>query len=231
MSKHRQLATTTADCLGWITELEVKYGAWVLISTTEPMLGYPDARIPFKPGAQETTDEYQTLCNSQIAEHNRRVAATLAEVNALKERISDAAESLMEAAARRDIDVDYSRFRELVDGWNLMNPQACTAAKNNLDLLQRRLNQIAKYEEIGERAARQAEIDMANGLFDTPKKPRGRPAMTANNERRRLDVLEKWYRAKGRVSQAEFCDDEKISVKYLNTCVNWQTQRRRRNER
>jgi hypothetical protein len=61
------------------------------------------------------------------------------------------------------------------------------------------------------------------------KRAKGRPFLSPAEESKRLKTLKLWDRAKSAgTSQKIFCQDEGISQKYLNTCVNWRTKRSER---
>jgi hypothetical protein len=192
-----------------------------------PALGYPDGHIPFKPGGQETTHEYQALCRSQAMAHHDQIAELNSDVVALRRSIEGEADALMDAAADQTIGVDYAKFRELVDGWPaLPNPAAYAAAKSVLDLLRRRLQPLAEQEEMVERVGLISEADVAAGRIGNGSQRRGRPPVDAEEEQRRADILKAWAKAKAaNVRQKQFCEDNDIDVATLEKYVNWQTKR------
>jgi hypothetical protein len=52
---------------------------------------------------------------------------------------------------------------------------------------------------------------------------------TGGEERRRLEIVEAWHRAReAGVAQKDFCSDRDIKVDRLNKLVNWFTQRQKR---
>jgi hypothetical protein len=57
----------------------------------------------------------------------------------------------------------------------------------------------------------------------------GRPRLSAQEEKKRIGLLDRWERAKGAgVHQKDFCRDENVNPKHLTKCINWASQRRRR---
>lgn len=57
----------------------------------------------------------------------------------------------------------------------------------------------------------------------------GRPPLSESEVRKRRDLVEQWHRAKAAgIRQDDFCEDQKVTPKHLNTCVNWLTKRRKR---
>ena len=57
----------------------------------------------------------------------------------------------------------------------------------------------------------------------------GRSKLAPAEEKKRLDVLQKWWTAQGAgVKQKKFCRDESITVKTLHTFVNWHGARKSR---
>ncbi len=59
----------------------------------------------------------------------------------------------------------------------------------------------------------------------------GRPAVSKAETQKREQLVKDWLRAKALgTCQKDFCEDKGIPVKRLETCINWDTQRRRRAE-
>jgi hypothetical protein len=63
---------------------------------------------------------------------------------------------------------------------------------------------------------------------ESPKDTGGRPGLPTTEARKRTQLIREWHDRKGRVSQKEFCRDRGIALAYLQKCVNWYHQRKRR---
>jgi len=57
---------------------------------------------------------------------------------------------------------------------------------------------------------------------------KGRPRVTPAEEKKRFDIWDKWKRAQDTVTEAKFCQDEKIDPKYLQKIRDWAGRRKKR---
>lgn len=65
---------------------------------------------------------------------------------------------------------------------------------------------------------------------ETPPRRGGRPSLSKSEARKREALVERWKRAQAEgVRQKAFCRDASVTMKHLTRCINWCTQRGRRN--
>ena len=73
-----------------------------------------------------------------------------------------------------------------------------------------------------------AALELLVELFGGKRRRPGRRRIDKQEEKKRLDLIRDWNGSSHLVSQEVFCGDHDVDVTYLEKCINWKTQRERR---